>query len=504
MKRLNLENLYHIGWYRTKAEGIREKKAGKTEKLSVCKTAFILALGIGMAAGYASPVGLTSYAAEAVDTGRFVEGTIINGVGVSGLTIDEAKARIESYYYGNYTLKIRDKEGKQEIIHDTDIGYRMEIAGGLSEVLDQENAAGRLSGPSISNSYTVPVTVTYDEGLVQQEIERLAAVMGTRYTRNAYISAYEEGKPFEIVPEQYGNEFDKEALTAVVKNALNMQQDNLDLTDSGAYKTVTVTSQDEQLNNLCTSMNNLLGVTISYDFGDEREELSGSQIATWIRGNEGTTVLVDEAQVAAYVKSLADQYDTYGKPHNFHATAGYDVSVTGPYGWQINQAEETKALISAIQTCESQSREPIYSKSAASRAGNDYGASYVELDLTHQHLYLYENGSLIIDSPFVSGNVSKGWTTPDGIYPLTYKERNRVLRGRKRPDGTYEYESPVSYWMPFNGGIGLHDANWRGSFGGSIYKTNGSHGCVNLPVNIAPVVYDHIDTGYPIICHNQP
>ena len=84
---------------------------------------------------------------------------------------------------------------------------------------------------------------------------------------------------------------------------------------------------------------------------------------------------------------------------------------------------------------------------------------------------------------------------------MAYKQMNTTLRGPKLPDGTYEWESPVTYWMPFNGGIGLHDANWRSSFGGAIYQGNGSHGCVNLPPSVAGTVYDNIQAGTPVVCH---
>ena len=87
-----------------------------------------------------------------------------------------------------------------------------------------------------------------------------------------------------------------------------------------------------------------------------------------------------------------------------------------------------------------------------------------------------------METDFVSGNESRGWATPGGAYPLTYKQRNATLRGEG-------YATPVSYWMPFNGGIGLHDASWRGSFGGTIYKTGGSHGCINLPPKAAKTIF---------------
>ena len=91
------------------------------------------------------------------------------------------------------------------------------------------------------------------------------------------------------------------------------------------------------------------------------------------------------------------------------------VTVTGSYGWQIDQAAETAELISLIKSHQSQTREPVYAKTAVSRDGYDFGNTYIEVDLKEQHLYFYENGTMIIDAPFVSGNVAKDWTTPSGI-----------------------------------------------------------------------------------------
>ena len=100
-----------------------------------------------------------------------------------------------------------------------------------------------------------------------------------------------------------------------------------------------------------------------------------------------------------------------------------------------------------------------------------------------------------MESPCVTGNVRRGDATPPGTFKINYKQRNRILRGEKLPDGSYSYESPVSFWMPFNGGIGLHDATWRGSFGGEIYRNSGSHGCINMPYEKAKELYEKVDAG---------
>ena len=157
----------------------------------------------------------------------------------------------------------------------------------------------------------------------------------------------------------------------------------------------------------------------------------------------------------------------------------------GTYGWKINQAAETEALAAIIASGESTTREPEYSQKAASHGANDYGDTYVEINLTGQHLFFYKEGKLVVESDFVSGNLAKGWGTPAGSYPLAYKQKNAVLKGEN-------YRTPVNYWMPFNNGIGMHDAKWRSSFGGAIYKTGGSHGCINLPPSVAKTIFDNI------------
>ena len=152
-------------------------------------------------------------------------------------------------------------------------------------------------------------------------------------------------------------------------------------------------------------------------------------------------------------------------------------------------------MLEDIKSGKSVEREPVYSQTANSHGENDYGNSYVEINLTSQHLFVYKNGSLVVDSDFVSGNLSKGHGSPTGAFSVTYTTTDAVLRGE-------DYATPVKYWMPFVYGQGLHDASWQSSFGGNRYKSGaGSHGCINLPTDQAALIYNTIDGGYPIIIY---
>ena len=455
-----------------------------------------------MAAAFMTTAAVSFSSMAAVDTDfhRFVVGTIINGVPVSGMTTADAEAYIEGYFNGGYTLEIEDTEGVREAITDTSIGYTVDVTGDLEAILKEENDGGRVSGPGVEHRYTVDAELKYDEAALRALLENMAFVKNASPTSDAYITPYEEGKAFSIVPEVQGTEIDMDKLMAAVKDALNSQTWLLKVENLDCYKTIQVTADNADLNQMCANLNRYKDINITYVFGDQQEILPGLEAVKWIDGVSGSTVQVNQQKVAEYVKYLADKYDTYGKPHTFTSTSGRQVSVNGDYGWQINQAEEAVALTRMVQNGTNQTREPAYSRTAASRTGNDFGTTYVEVDMGLQHIYMYENGTLIAEAPIVTGNVAKGWTTPEGLYTLYYKERDRVLRGPKRADGTYSYESPVSYWMPFNGGIGLHDASWRGKFGGEIYKNNGSHGCINIPPKTAAVIYEHVYKGIPILC----
>ncbi|MDR0219977.1 MAG: L,D-transpeptidase [Lachnospiraceae bacterium] len=122
------------------------------------------------------------------------------------------------------------------------------------------------------------------------------------------------------------------------------------------------------------------------------------------------------------------------------------------------------------------------------------GNTYVEIDLDAQHLYLVVDGEEIMDTAIVTGDVKRGRSTPTGTFSIYSLEKKRYLSGPG-------YKVWVEYWMPFNGGIGLHDAAWRSKFGGEIYKKDGSHGCINMPRKKAKTLFKHAYIGMPVVCH---
>ena len=437
------------------------------------------------------------------EEGVFVSGTKVNGIEIGGLTEAEARTKLEQSYTDTYQLSVLGRGGKKEVITGAEIGYHAVVPENLKEVLAQMDTGEVQAGPQSSPSYQISFEAAYDDALMTERIQKLWCMTEEEIpTMDAYVSSYQKGQPFTIVPEVVGTTLDPAMVEASVKAAAAAGFKEADLEIWGCYQKVTKTKEDPELKKLCDALNIYRRMSITYQSRDWEETLDGETIASWLVGVEIGQPSVDPAKAAAYVAALAAKYDTSGTERTFLTAYGTEKNLTGPYGWKINQAAETAALIQMISTGQTQAREPQYASKPASETGAEWGTTYVEIDLSAQHVFMFQNGEMVWESPCVTGNVSKDYTTPEGLYSLNYKQKDRVLRGKKQPDGSYEYESPVSYWMPFNGGIGLHDASWRSAFGGDIYLTGGSHGCINLPVDRAGLLYDLVYPGIPVICYN--
>ena len=81
-----------------------------------------------------------------------------------------------------------------------------------------------------------------------------------------------------------------------------------------------------------------------------------------------------------------------------------------------------------------------------------------------------------------------------GYFYIYYKQADTYLIGPG-------YKLHVDYWVPFDGGIGFHDAYWRYDFGGDIYKTNGSHGCINMQNDAAKTLFENVEANTRVLVH---
>ena len=428
---------------------------------------------------------------------HFCFGTSIDGIAVGGSSVEKVEDAFRTEMK-NYQLTVTAREDKNGTIAGSDIDMEPVFQGEIETLLNEQNGFSWLIRMFQKQEFELEKVVSYDEQKLNEAVSNLPCMKDQRTPVDATYADYTKENGYALVPAVYGTEVDAAKVKKAVSDAILVLDETVDLEQSDCYRKPAVGDDDKDLLDLIDTLNQYVGVTITYDFGDDKEVLDGTTISTWLSEGTDEKVSIDEEEVLAFVKTLAKKYNTAYSPKELKTSYGTTVTVTGGfYGWRIDNSGEVEQILADLKAGKDVEREPVYLTTANSHGEHDYGDSYVEINLTNQHLFLYKDGKLVVESDFVSGNLAKGHDTPTGAFGLTYKTMNAVLRG---PD----YETPVTYWMPFNGDVGMHDATWRNKFGGSIYKTGGSHGCINLPASAAKKIYETIDKGYAVLVYRMP
>ena len=403
-----------------------------------------------------------------------------------------------------YVLTVRERTGEGSYITETitgdQIGVTVSNTDELNGILKQQNILKAISSyiKGEQQVYTVENLYAYVDSALMTAILKLQGFQESFVTEpeNAHISEYDPQTGYRIVPEIRGNVLNQTRTIQTVETAVDALLTEIDLEKAGCYEEPSVYADDAKLTERLAQMKQYTDLRISYHFGQQEEVIDGSVLSGWLLVDEETNkVSVSEEKIDDFVVMLRKKYDTIFRSREFQTSYGKTITIEGgDYGWWMNYSQEQEELKEMIKNGESGERIPVYYQTAAVYGSQDYGNTYIEINLTAQHLFLYVNGEKKMESEFVSGNAARGFDTPAGIYGITYKEQDAMLVGEN-------YETPVSYWMPFNGNIGLHDAIWRDSFGADIYKKSGSHGCVNMPYLKAKELYGEIAKGTPVICY---
>jgi len=462
---------------------------------------------------------------HAKNSDGFIRNTTLNGKDISGMTPSELSAQIIN---NTQPVTVDITENGQTVLSGdlSDYGYTLDQTT-LTEDLEKAKKAQTESLVSYIRNVTsgsvlsADTIYSFDESTFDSfvsssnfSVPRVESVEGA-------VTLDQSSNTYVVTQPVQGNEVDDTKLQAAVKEAIENASSegtlsgtlDISIPDS-CYTSKTVDTDTTALQQEADEKNKELklqaykDMVITYQFGEQTEELKYDTFKDWLTIKDDGSCTVDQDKAAAYVSDLANKYNTRHIEKQFKTTTGLTIDFPlgkVEYGYTIDEDSETAELIKDLEAGQSVSREPIYYQT------NDYGnpyyykrngtddldGTYVEVDLTKQHLWFYKDGSLVIESDLVSGNLSKNQGTMTGIFPLAYKESPSTLVGAN-------YKTKVNYWMPFFEGEGLHDAYWRTSFGGDIYKTNGSNGCLNLPSDVAQTIYENIDAGVAIVIYYEP
>ena len=427
---------------------------------------------------------------------HFFYGSAINSIDSGGKTVSDVEEAIHKEIK-DYIIQIDGRNQLTDIITAEDIDYEYVSDGSVAALLKEQNCFAWIASLFNKKASDMQVTTTYDKKKLANKINNLTFFDPKNVTVpiDASVEYNANTEKYEIVAEDNGTTILKDVLTQAITNVLESGDTYINLEDAECYQKPAYTSNSTELTTLLATLNKYIAVTITYDFGDQYEICDKAYIQDWLEVDDKFQVSLNLEKIRTYIDSIARIHNTYGKTRDFVNHDGKIIEVSGgDYGWLLDRATETTRLAELIKEGKNVQIEPTYSQTARSRTVNDIGDSYIEIDLTLQHVWVYKDGNLVVDMDCVTGNSRRGFDTPTGIYQITYKERDATLKGEN-------YSSAVKYWMPFYYNVGLHDASWRNSFGGDIYKTSGSHGCVNLPPKIAETIFQNIEKGTPVVVY---
>ncbi len=425
---------------------------------------------------------------------HFYLNSTINGVKSSGRsaeTVEEAIAEAAK----DYSIDIVDEgRGATYTIFAEDVDMVTDVASSEVDTILSEQTGLTWPAHIIHRTeYDTDHVVTMDREKLKKEVEALPCMSAEDIVKTENAGYELEGDAFVVTPEVFGTQIDADVMTDIVMKKMESLTREMGLLADHCYVEPDILSDDEKLNTLVDNLNKKMAANITFTL-DKDVTIDKETQASFLTTKD-TTVDYDINAITLYVSELAARVNTFGQ--NKKLKTSYDKTITvpgGTYGWKVDEAAEVEAIIADLEAGEDVSRELHYTYYANSHGKNDYGNSYIEVNLTAQHLFFYKNGKLVLESDVVTGNPSKGNGTHTGAYFVAYKEKDATLNGAN-------YSTPVSYWMPFHGNEGLHDATWRSSFGGTIYKYNGSHGCVNCPFETAKTIFENIDDGYPVLVY---
>jgi hypothetical protein len=466
-------------------------------------------------------------AVEVAQDAQFVTGTTINGQDVSGLTAEQAKealAQAPNAY--TFTLTMGDKV-YQATGEELQLTYNEETD--LNALLEQQAQDATQLAFTVENLYTSDLTVIKDqvvadygttEATTEEESadaeaaeaaqsadgeEAVAPENDPNAAKNAYLQYDEAQQLFVIVPDEPGTNVDTDKVMEQVQEAVVALNTELTLDLTEYVQQAEVTADSESLKQALDDANARLDMKLTYTFTPDGGSTSTVTIDRATLGTffcasaDGQSVDVDEEVLGNYVASLVSKYSIAGKSTPFKTTGGSTININvATAGQSVDSEKLYNDMLDCLKNNVSGTRTAPYTAKTDDSAGY-WGGNYVEIDQTSQHLWLYKNGQVIVSCDIVSGNVANNTRTPNGCFTIFAKNTNRYLQG-SNTDGS-RYKTWVSYFMPFSGGCGIHDATWRSTFGGTEYYYSGSHGCVGVTLSNAKTIYNNVSVGTHVVIY---
>ena len=322
--------------------------------------------------------------------------------------------------------------------------------------------------------------------------ELLKQLMKVPFNSPKSINFKFNGSEFTPVDPIMGTKIDTAALRIVITDAKTNNVQTISLVNEGLYLKPTYDLNSKKTKDGKLALEKCLETVITLTCSQGDFTIDKSIFGECLNLDTSMKVKIDIVPIQKYMQDIAKKIEIplaeiiKKNPVVDTSSDAEEILFT-----RVNINAMVNELISIIPSGTNKSQQIILSTSSLPRGLKEGFLDFVEVSIKEQKLWLFKNGNLILETDVVTGNKRLGRSTPKGSYKVRSKSRNVTLRGPG-------YACPVSYWIPFFEGYGLHDANWRDRFGAAIFENRGSHGCVNIPPVNLPMIFANVEIGTPV------
>lgn len=430
-------------------------------------------------------VGAMLVAAGAASTILIAPGTSIAGIPVGGLT-PGAAADVVNSRLADLQITLTDVDGGPAV-SAAELGASVD-AKALADQAFAEHPMWNLGA-------WMPEPITGDIAL--------DPVIAHDTLRDLVPSSYEDavdaGVVFDAGSSTYtitaavpGTGIDLDELTGAVTSAL--ADGDHTVSYSGAPAPAPAAVSDEDAAGVAEQLNTMLA-TIGFYVGEERTvPVDPAVAATWfeiVNVDDQLEIVADEAAIQSVVDTLPEAVNRAPVDAESVVNSGGDILrelTVGVNGRELGDitgaaAEFAAQLENGEAAYELDVTEVAFEQTTLHR--------YVDVNLSQQHAYLYENGAVVNSWAISSG--LPGTPTPTGNFTVFAHTAMQDM-------GCFEGASYCTENVPYNTwfapDIAFHGAYWHNNFGQQM-----SHGCVNLPVWQAEFIYNWAPTGTEVSVH---
>lgn len=275
---------------------------------------------------------------------------------------------------------------------------------------------------------------------------------------------------------------------------------SLEITDFDCYVPPEITAENGHFDLNALFREKLADMELDISFRGTNVSLNSITLRNFVTLDSDGRVQIQKKTLMQQIAAWGEMYDEKNTDYLF------DSFVDGPVpidflkvDYTLDQTALADTLTSHLHNLESAGMDAPFLCTTPDGDPFSLGDSYIEVDITDQHMTYYQDGRLVVSTDVVTG-MPGGHATPRGLYHTYYKCEDIWLTGE-------DYFVFVDYWISVtpDASIGLHDADWRTRFGGEVYLYGGSHGCVNTPKDAMKTIYDtvRVEDNIPILIYTH-